>query len=116
MHNPRVASIREHLKAAADAHAQRVAFTAPIEDWPPVGAIGWLRTRLGLTVTEEQVLWVLIAHELCPYARGHIRELNSEQVPDPTLDAIRRFVYGDASHAWRELGPSGALQQLALID
>ena len=33
------------------------------------------------------VLWVLIAHELCPHARRFVRELNSEPVPDPTLDA-----------------------------
>ncbi|MDQ3334130.1 MAG: hypothetical protein M4D80_03135, partial [Myxococcota bacterium] len=116
MQDARIAAVRDRLHAAADDHAQGRSFTAPVEDWSPVGPIGWLRTRLGLTATEELVLWLLIAHELCPHARRFVRELNSEPVPDPTLDTIRRVVYCGDARAWRELGPSGALQRLALIE
>ena len=81
-------------------------------------ALAWLRERLALTATEEQVLWLLAAHELCPEARFRIRELATEQVSDPTLDVVRRTVYGatELARAWRELGEQGALRRLALID
>lgn len=35
----------------------------------------WLGSRLGLTVTEQRVLWVLIAHELCSRSRSLLRAL-----------------------------------------
>ena len=118
MQDARIVAVRDRLRAAADAFAKDEAFEMPIDEWWSGAPIGWLRTRLGLTVTEELVLWVLIAHELCPMSRRCVRELNSEAVPDPTLDAIRRVVYGDVcdARAWRELGPAGALQRLSLIE
>jgi AAA+ superfamily predicted ATPase len=81
-------------------------------------AISWLRDRLELTATEEQILWTLIAHELCPTSRHWIRELNTEQVSDATLDAIRRVVYGSLPdpRAWTELGAEGALRRLGLVE
>ena len=42
----------------------------------------WPRARFGLSATENRVLWVLIAHELCARARAAIRELETEQQPD----------------------------------
>lgn len=30
----------------------------------------WLRSRLGLSASEERVLWILAAQELCPIATG----------------------------------------------
>jgi hypothetical protein len=85
---------------------------------PTAYPISWLRAQLELTATEEQVLWVLIAHELSPIARQRIRELNTEQVADPTIDALRRVVYGSTPTpaAWRELGPDGRLRRLGLVE
>ena len=77
-----------------------------------------LRDRFGLTPTEERVLWLLIAHELCPTARQMIRGLATEQVSDPTTDTIRRSVYAHdlGGHVWSELGAEGTLQRSALIE
>jgi ATPase family associated with various cellular activities (AAA) len=77
-----------------------------------------LRTKLGLSDTEERVLAVLAAHELCPEARQLVRELNSEPLLDPTLDTIRRVVYRGAhdERAWRELSEGGAVHRLGLVE
>ena len=77
-----------------------------------------LRDRFGLTITEERVLWLLIAHELCPIARQMIRGLATEQVSDPTTDTIRRIVYGGGAgiHMWRELGHDSAMRRLGFIE
>jgi hypothetical protein len=78
----------------------------------------WLRTRLGLTLTEQRVLWLLVLCELAPTIRLLCRALATEQVADPTLDVVRRVVYGaDVSpRPWHELGPRGALHRLCLIE
>ncbi|HEY5938748.1 MAG TPA: AAA family ATPase [Kofleriaceae bacterium] len=80
--------------------------------------ISWLRDRLALSASEEQILWTLIAHELCPTSRHFVRELNTEQVSDATFDAIRRVVYGSIPdpRAWTELGADGALRRLGLVE
>ncbi len=84
----------------------------------PTYPVSWLAERLGLSATEQRVLWMLIANELCPLARQTIRELNTEQVSDPTLDTLRRAVYGlgPSLTAWRELGAEGTLRRLGLIE
>lgn len=78
----------------------------------------WLRSRLGLTETEDQVVWLLIAHELSPTARQALRALTTEAVPDVTHDVLRRVVYGERAslRRWRELGPDGRLFQLSLVE
>jgi len=80
--------------------------------------VSWLADRLGLTGTEQRVLWLMIANELYPPARARIRELNTEQVSDPTLDTIRCTIYGSSTSlaAWRELGEGGALRRLGLVE
>jgi hypothetical protein len=80
--------------------------------------VSWLCERLDLTATEEQILWTLIAHELCPTSRQWIRDLNTEHVPDATLDTIRRVVYGSMpdARAWVELGAEGALRRFGLVE
>src|SRR5688572_16816400 len=110
-----LAAIRDLLRAAADASLTGEPRRVCVDEIEIDGElpIGWLRSRLGLSETEERVLWVLIAHELCPLSRRHVREMNSEPVLDPTLDALRRVVY-DGIHdprAWRELGEGGALHR-----
>src|SRR5881392_2470289 len=114
----KLAAVRACLQAAADAHATGAAIPRDLED-PPCDAslpISWLRTRLGLTATEERVIWLLVAHELCPDTRRLVRELNSEPVFDPTLDTIRRVVYGAPTdrRAWEELGPEAPVWRLGL--
>ena len=66
---------------------------------PELFPVAWLRERLGLSVTEQRVLWLLIAYELSPDARRWLRDLGTEDVVDPTLDAIRRVVYGSGPNA-----------------
>jgi hypothetical protein len=77
-----------------------------------------LRDRFALSVTEERVLWVLIANELCPVARTSIRKVATEESPDPTSDTLRRIVYGQAysRKAWREMGGDGKLRRYGLIE
>jgi DNA polymerase III delta prime subunit len=81
--------------------------------------IAQLHASFRLTKTEACVLWVLIAHELCPRARSLVRELNTEQLADPSTDVLRRIVFGDrrGSHAsWAELAEDGTLRRLGLIE
>ena len=76
------------------------------------------RARLGLTPTEARILWVLIAHELSPGARIRLRELNTEQLSDVTLDTLRRVTFGSRPGlaVWRELGPDSPLRRHHLIE
>jgi hypothetical protein len=78
----------------------------------------WPRARFALTATENRVLWVLIAHELCARTRAAIRELETEQQPDVSLDVLRRVVYGPTADArgWRELSPACTLRSRYLIE
>lgn len=78
----------------------------------------WLADRLGLSASEQRVLFLLLAHELDPVSRQMLRDLNTEKVSDPTLDALRRAAY--AAHAQVrggfELGPDAPLRRLQLIE
>ena len=78
----------------------------------------WLRDRLQLTGTEEQVVWLLLAHEIDAGARQAIRALNTETVTDATLDTIRRVVYGSGvqARAGAELAAASPLRRLGLIE
>ncbi len=100
-------------ESAKDPEAFRIEITRE-----PTYPVSWLADRLGLTASEQRVLWVLIAHELCPTTRYKIRELNTEQVVDATIDTLRRAVYGDkpSLQAWRELGTEGSLRRCGLIE
>ena len=84
----------------------------------PTQPVSWLAEQLGLTANEQCLLWVLISHELCPQARLKIREINTEQLSDPTLDTLRRVIYGSMSNlqAWRELGADGTLRKRGLVE
>ncbi|MEO6772875.1 MAG: AAA family ATPase [Kofleriaceae bacterium] len=80
--------------------------------------IARLYASFRLTESERRVLWVLVAHELCPEARARVRELNTEQLSDATTDTLRRIVYREpGSHsAWIELAEAGTLRRLGLIE
>jgi hypothetical protein len=100
----------ELLAAEARIEARVLASTAL-----PITAI---RDRFGLSASEDRVLWTLIAHELCPIARGLIRGLATEQTLDPSTDTIRRLVYGASRspRVWSELGEDGTLRRYAFIE
>jgi hypothetical protein len=59
----------------------------------------WLEERLALAPTALRVLWILIAHEVCPIARGLLRELNTENCADPTTDTLRTVAFSSAMDA-----------------
>jgi hypothetical protein len=84
----------------------------------PTYPVSWLAEHLGLSANEQRILWLLIAHELCPRTRKIVRDINTEDVVDPTVDTLRRAVYGDRPSitAWRELGVDGALRRFGLIE
>lgn len=116
----RLKTARELLRAADEERGEDVVFIPTLVDAPtdPALPISWLRSRLALSATEEQVLWILIAHELDPGARNIVRHLNTENVSDPTLDALRRTVYGSLPDrtGWRELGAEGTLFRRGLVE
>jgi len=111
-------AVRERLRNNASPFATVAARTRATIATGAELPITWLRERLGLTETEERVVWVLIAHELCPDARRMIREHNTETSLDPSFDALRRIVYGAEAklQTWRELGSEGKLRRLGLIE
>jgi len=81
--------------------------------------IARLNANFQLSKTEQRLLWVLIVHELSPRARQLVRELNTEQLADPSTDVLRRIVFGDrrgSRESWTELAEDGALRRLGLIE
>lgn len=110
--------IEEHERGWLAACAEReMELHASIGDTASMPT-AWLHGRLGLSATELRVLWILIAHELRPSARACLRDLNTEQLSDVTLDTLRRVVYGTRPdpHAWHELSPGGPLRRRFLIE
>jgi len=77
-----------------------------------------IRDRFRLSVSEERVLWLLVANELCSTARRLIRALATEETSDPTTDVIRRIVYGESHglESWREFSAQGTLRRYELIE
>jgi len=77
----------------------------------------WLRSRLGLSATEEQILWLVITCEVTDLARTTLLALSAERYVDPTISLIQRVVFGAAPtlEGWREVGPEGRLFRLGLL-
>ncbi|MEP6865390.1 MAG: ATP-binding protein [Deltaproteobacteria bacterium] len=78
----------------------------------------WPLSRLALSETEHCILWVLIAHELCPWSRVQLRGMATEQEVDVTRDVLSRVVYGQAPdpRGWYELSPAGRLRSMCLVE
>jgi hypothetical protein len=95
--------------------AERVAATRAAGLDLPVARI---RPQLTLSPTEEQVLWILVAHELDPAARRLLRSLATESSVDVTHDVVRRVIYGDGAslRAWRELAAEAPMFELGLVE
>jgi hypothetical protein len=74
--------------------------------------------RLGLSPTEEQVVWLLAAIAMRRDVRALVAQCSGETTVDPTLEAIRSIVYGDhpSREALDELGPRGTLRQAGVIE
>jgi hypothetical protein len=103
------------FKAGEDYVQQRLAETISYGIHYP---ICWLRDRLGLGANELRLLWVLLAHELCPVSRGMLRELNTESCADPTTDTLRQVAFGTRNYAEgsRLLAPNSPLVLQGLIE
>jgi AAA+ superfamily predicted ATPase len=70
--------------------------------------------RLGLSETEQRIVFVLAAISLYPELRAALSLGNG----DPTLHVLRQLVYGAAPSrtAFDELGPAGTLRRFSLIE
>lgn len=78
----------------------------------------WLEERLGLDVAALRLLWILLAHEVCPIARGLLRELNTENCADPTTDTLRTVAFASTmtAAAHRLFSNAGPLVAARLIE
>lgn len=73
--------------------------------------------RLNLSDTEELAIWVLLANEIDSQSRLLLRDLNTENAADPTVDTLRRVVYSATKRlrAVTELSQAGLLRRLLLV-
>ncbi|HPH68663.1 MAG TPA: AAA family ATPase [Kofleriaceae bacterium] len=80
----------------------------------------WLRTRLGLTASEERVVWLLIAHAQDAEVRQLLRSINTEKVTEPTMATILAVGYGSDEGAlaqgWQELDDDSRLMRFGLVE
>jgi len=78
----------------------------------------WLGSRLGLGETEQHVVWLLAAIALEPTVRTRVASIDGVALGDPTIDGIRRIVYGGASSldSLAQLSDRGRLRALRIIE
>ena len=78
----------------------------------------WLQQRLGLGESEQHVVWLLCAIALEPAIRGRMAMIDGTPTGDPTIDGIRRLVYGATSslQAITELSDRGRLRALRIME
>ena len=74
-----------------------------------------LYERFGLTTIEQRLLWILIAHALCPIARSLLRSLSTEDTLEPTTDVLHRVVLGLQFEA-EVLDPERPLLRYGLVE
>lgn len=89
-----------------------------IAEHSPDSPASWLGTRLGLEPSEQHVVWLLVAVALEPAVRARVAEISGVATGDPTLDAIRRIVYGSKStiESLSQLSDSGRLRALRIME
>jgi len=76
-----------------------------------------LRRRLGLSLTEQRVLWTLLGYELDPRLRRLLDHLATDQAGGVTFGALLAMIYEGAEGAcYVELAPGGHLDALQLIE
>jgi len=78
----------------------------------------WLGSRLGLGESEQHVVWLLAAIALEPTVRARVATIDGNAFGDPTLDGIRRIVYGGTSSidSLSQLSDRGRLRALRIIE
>jgi SpoVK/Ycf46/Vps4 family AAA+-type ATPase len=78
----------------------------------------FLQTRLGLGESESHVVWLLSAIALDIDVRRRMVAITGNPNGDPTLEVIRRVVYGASPtlRAMQELGDGGTLRSLGVIE
>jgi len=75
-----------------------------------------VRRRLGLTLTEQRVLWTLVGYELDPRLRRLLQHVATEDTTVVTIGTLLSVVYDDApGSGYVELSPAGRLMELRLI-
>lgn len=96
------------IEARIDARLSATETTMPLRT---------LRERFALTRDEEHILWVLLAHEICPTARQLLREIGTEETADLSTDTVRRAIFGRSTKldAWTALGEEGPLRRFGLM-
>jgi adenylate kinase family enzyme len=76
-----------------------------------------LRRRLELTLSEQRVLWTLIAYDLDPRLRRLLDHLATNERGGVTLGTLLALLYHDApGPGYVELAPEGHLDALRLIE
>ncbi len=122
-----IAEIRTRCQALSQGHAVQgldgAAIGAFDETTLPQSAqcpMQWLRTRLGLTASEERVVWLLIAHAQDAEVRQLLRSINTEKVTEPTMATMLAVGYGSDEGAlaqgWQELDDDGRLMRFGLLE
>ncbi|MFT3700174.1 MAG: ATP-binding protein [Kofleriaceae bacterium] len=111
------------VRTASDEQAQSAASERLMETFPRVAAHDdttrhqLLQSRLGLTETEMQVVWLLAAFAI---SSGIKSAILSQQLVSPalTIETLRRVVYGERPSVigFRELAANGTLRRLAIIE
>ena len=75
-----------------------------------------VRRRLGLTLTEQRVLWTLVGYELDPRLRRLLQHVATEDTTVVTIGTLLSVVYDDTpGSGYVELSPAGRLMELRLI-
>lgn len=83
----------------------------------PAVPMDQLRQRLGLTLSEQRVIWTLIAYDLDPRLRRLLDHLSTHERGGVTLGTLLALLYHDApGPGYVELAPGGHLDALRLID
>jgi len=79
-------------------------------------AMDLVRRRLGLTLTEQRVLWTLVGYELDPRLRRLLQHVATEDTTVVTIGTLLSVVYDDTpGSGYVELSPAGRLMELRLI-
>ncbi|MBA3461691.1 MAG: ATP-binding protein [Deltaproteobacteria bacterium] len=109
---------RERAEALADVLATT---QARIEErqagigFPPASVM--ILRRLGVSRTEELVIWLLVSVALRRDVRALLAVATSESGNDPTLEGIRQIIYGalPTPEAFNELSANGKLRRLGIL-
>ena len=82
------------------------------------GALVRLGVALRLSYSELHCVLLLATNAILPSARVRLASFATEHTVDPTLDTLRRVIYGDrpSREALAELGPEGTLRKLGIIE